>query len=95
MSRRQFNKMDCAVDQALDQIGDWWTLLIVREAVYGRKSFSAFQRNLGIARNILANRLTHLVEKGILARRQVRPRIDRYSYRLADKGRDCCRCWSP
>ena len=88
MSRRRFNKMNCAVAQALDQIGDWWTLLIVREAVYGRTSFSAFQRNLGIARNILTNRLTHLVKKGILARRQVRPGIDRYSYHLTDKGRD-------
>jgi DNA-binding HxlR family transcriptional regulator len=88
MSRRRFNKMNCAVAQALDQIGDWWTLLIVREAVYGRTSFSGFQQNLGIARNILTNRLTHLTKKGILARRQVRPGVDRYFYHLTDKGRD-------
>jgi DNA-binding HxlR family transcriptional regulator len=88
MSRRRFNKMNCAVAQALDQIGDWWTLLIVREAVYGKTSFSAFQRNLGVARNILANRLAHLVKNGILARRQVRPGIERHSYHLTGKGRD-------
>jgi len=88
MSRRRFNKMNCAVAQALDQIGDWWTLLIVREAFYGKTSFSAFQRNLGIARNILANRLAHLVRKGILARRRVRPGVDRHSYHLTAKGRD-------
>jgi DNA-binding HxlR family transcriptional regulator len=87
MSRRRFDKVNCAVAQALDQIGDWWTLLIVREAVYGESSFSAFQKNLDISRNILTERLTHLVEKGILARRQVRPGVERYSYHLTDKGR--------
>jgi DNA-binding HxlR family transcriptional regulator len=86
--RRRFNKMNCAVAQALDQIGDWWTLLIVREAVYGKTSFSAIQRSLGIARNILANRLVRLVKNGILARRQRRAGIDRYSYHLTDKGCD-------
>jgi DNA-binding HxlR family transcriptional regulator len=88
MSRRRFNKMNCAVAQALDQIGDWWTLLIVREAVYGRTSFSAFQQSLGIARNILTDRLNHLVRKGILERRPVRRGVARYTYHLTTKGRD-------
>jgi DNA-binding HxlR family transcriptional regulator len=88
MSRRRFDKMNCAVAQALDQIGDWWTLLIVREAIYGKSTFSSFQKNLGIARNILTDRLTHLVKKGILVREQIRPGVDRYSYHLTDKGRD-------
>jgi DNA-binding HxlR family transcriptional regulator len=88
MSRRRFNKMNCTVAQALDQIGDWWTLLIVREAVYGLTSFSAFQQNLGIARNILTGRLNHLVRKGILERRQVRRGVARYTYHLTSKGRD-------
>ena len=79
--------MNCAVAQALDQIGDWWTLLIVREAIYGRSSFSEFQENLGIARNILAARLTRLVESEIFVRKQIRPGVDRYSYHLTDKGR--------
>lgn len=88
MSRRRFNKMNCAVAQALDQIGDWWTLLIVREGIYGKSSFSEFQDALGIARNILSDRLRRLVAKGIFARKQVRPGIDRYSYHLTEKGRD-------
>lgn len=79
---------DDAVAQALDQIGDWWTLLIVREAVYGKTSFSVIQRNLGIARNILSNRLVRLVKNGVLARKQRRAGIDRYSYHLTDKGCD-------
>ena len=79
--------MNCAVARSLDQIGDWWTLLIVREAFYGTSTFSAFQENLGVARNILTERLTHLVDNGVLDREQTRPGVDRYVYRLTDKGR--------
>jgi len=79
--------MNCAVARSLDQIGDWWTLLIVREAFYGTSTFSAFQENLGIARNILTERLTQLVESGVMDREQTRPGVDRYAYRLTDKGR--------
>jgi len=88
MSRRRFNRMNCSVAQALDQIGDWWTLLIVREGVYGKSSFSEFQDSLGIARNILADRLRRLVEQGIFEKTQVRPGVDRYAYHLTEKGRD-------
>lgn len=88
MARRRFTDMNCAVAQSLDQIGDWWTLLIVREAFYGTTTFSAFQENLGIARNILSERLAQLVESGVMAREQTRPGVERHTYRLTDKGRD-------
>lgn len=87
MSRTRFNRMNCAVAQALDQIGDWWTLLIVREAIYRKSSFSEFQESLGIARNILAERLKRLVDAGIFVRTQRRPEVDRHSYHLTPKGR--------
>jgi DNA-binding HxlR family transcriptional regulator len=88
MSRRRFNEMNCSVAQGLDQIGDWWTLLIVREAIFGKSTFSGLRESLGIARNILTERLSHLVDHGILARKQVRPGVDRYSYHLTAKGLD-------
>jgi DNA-binding HxlR family transcriptional regulator len=86
MSRKRFEKMNCAAAQALEQIGDWWTLLIVREALYGTKTFSGFQAHLGIAKNILTGRLEALVEHGVLTRRQTKPGAGRYEYLPAEKG---------
>lgn len=79
--------MNCAAAQALEQIGDWWTLLIVREGFYGTATFSEFQDRLGIAKNILTERLGALVEHGILSREQNKPDVDRYAYRLTEKGK--------
>jgi len=78
--------MNCAAAQALEQIGDWWTLLIVREAFYGARTFTEFQDMLGIAKNILTERLASLVEHGIMTRERVRPEVERYGYRLTEKG---------
>jgi DNA-binding HxlR family transcriptional regulator len=80
--------MHCSVAQTLEQIGEWWTLLILRDAFLGVRRFEDFQRRLGIARNILANRLDTLVEHGILERRRYSERPERFEYRLTDKGRD-------
>lgn len=80
--------MHCAVAQTLEQIGEWWTLLILRDAFLGVRRFEDFQRRLGIARNILANRLDTLVEHGILERRLYSERPERREYRLTDKGRE-------
>jgi DNA-binding HxlR family transcriptional regulator len=88
MARTRFTAMNCPAARALDEIGDWWTLLIVREALYGTSSFSGFQDKLGIARNILTDRLNALVENGVLERRQTKPETERYAYVLTDKGRD-------
>jgi DNA-binding HxlR family transcriptional regulator len=88
MYRKRFNEMNCAAAQALEQIGDWWTLLLVREAFYGTTTFSGFFERLGIAKNVLTERLKRLVELGIIRRERPKPGVERYTYHLTEKGRD-------
>jgi DNA-binding HxlR family transcriptional regulator len=78
--------MNCGIAQALDALGDWWTLLIVRDAFFGARRFSDFQRSLGIAKNILSARLQHLVDHGIFERVDVGSDGERFEYRLTEKG---------
>jgi DNA-binding HxlR family transcriptional regulator len=66
VKRTSFQKDDCPVARSLDVIGDWWSLLIIREALLGKRRFSEFQKSLGLARNILTVRLRAMVEHGIL-----------------------------
>lgn len=80
--------MECSVARTLDAIGDRWSLLIIRDAFYGVRRFDAFRKDLGVARNILADRLAKLVAKGILERRQYEERPPRFEYRLTERGRD-------
>jgi len=87
MKRTSLEGEQCAVARSLDIIGDWWTLLIVRDALGGLRRFGEFQRSLGAARNILSTRLRSLVEQGIL---QTAPASDGSAYQeylLTDKGR--------
>jgi DNA-binding HxlR family transcriptional regulator len=63
--RTSLDDTACGVARSLDQVGDWWSLLIVRDAFAGRKRFCEFERGLGLAKNILATRLKKLVEDGI------------------------------
>ena len=79
---------DDSVEAALNQVGDRWTLLLLREVFFGARRFVDFQRNLGMARNLLSARLGRLVANGILERRLYQARPERYEYRLTDKGRD-------
>lgn len=65
VGRKRFEDMNCGIGQALEAFGDWWSLLIVRDAFLGLTRFRQFERSLGIAKNILARRLEHLVEHGI------------------------------
>jgi DNA-binding HxlR family transcriptional regulator len=77
----------CPVARSLDAIGDWWSLLIIRDAMIGARRFGEFQKNLGLAKNILATRLRTLVERGILT---TEPASDGSAYReylLTPKGR--------
>jgi DNA-binding HxlR family transcriptional regulator len=78
--------MNCGVGQALEVLGDWWTLLIVRDAFFGACRFGDFERSLGIAKNVLAARLEHLVEHGIFERVDVGAEGQRFEYRLSEKG---------
>ena len=80
--------MNCSVARTLEVIGEWWTMLVVREAFNGVRRFDEFQGRLGIARNVLATRLQGLVGHGILERRLYQERPERFEYRLTDKGRD-------
>jgi len=88
VERKSFATMDCSVAQCLEVVGEWWSMLIVRDAFLGVTRFDAFQRHLGIARNILQQRLSKLVDAGILTRVAYSERPPRYDYRLTDKGRD-------
>ena len=77
-----------AVRKALSIFSDPWSFAVLQEAFFGVRRFDAIQRNLGISRGILAKRLRHLVEHGILERRRYQQRPDRFEYRLTDRGRD-------
>ena len=87
MRRASFEEMSCSIARSLEVIGEWWTLLILRDAFFGVTRFEEFQARLGIARNILAKRLDTLVEHGVLERRLYDDRRDRHDYVLTDKGK--------
>lgn len=87
MKRKTFARMNCSIARALELVGEWWTMLILREALLGTRRFRDFQRNLGIARNILSARLKKLVTRGILVRSVGPAGGRRLEYRLTDKGR--------
>jgi DNA-binding HxlR family transcriptional regulator len=86
--RRSFELMNCSIARALEVVGEWWTLLVIREAFRGVRRFDGFVERLGIAPNILTTRLRRLIEHGILVERPYQDRPLRVEYRLTDKGRD-------
>jgi DNA-binding HxlR family transcriptional regulator len=88
MDRKSFVGMDCSVAQCLEVVGEWWSMLIVRDAFLGVTRFDDFQRRLGISRNILNERLNTLVDAGVLVRVPYSEHPPRHDYRLTDKGRD-------
>ncbi|MDY6797265.1 MAG: helix-turn-helix domain-containing protein [Pseudomonadota bacterium] len=88
MARKRFDDSRCSVARALDEVGDWWSLLIVLQAMYGTRRFVDFQRELGIARNILCDRLERLVSNKVLRKVDMGEHGSRFEYRLTDKGRD-------
>ena len=83
MQRTDFARMRCPVARAMAVLGERWTILVLREAFAGTTRFDAFERNLGIAPNILSTRLSALVEHGILERV---PDGGRHAYRLTERG---------
>jgi len=87
MRRKTFARMNCSIARTLELVGEWWTMLILREAFLGTRRFRDFQCNLGIARNILSARLKKLVARGILERAPVPGGGRRLEYRLTAKGR--------
>jgi DNA-binding HxlR family transcriptional regulator len=88
MERKSFSGMHCSVAQCLEVVGEWWTLLIVRDAFLGVTRFDEFQQRLGISRNVLNQRLGRLVEDGVLAKVPYSEHPPRFDYRLTERGRD-------
>ncbi|MFE2153621.1 winged helix-turn-helix transcriptional regulator [Streptomyces lavendulae] len=85
--RTHLGDADCSIAQALDVVGDWWTLLIVRDTARGLHRFDELQRELGMSRKVLAERLKLLVEAGVLTRTPYQERPVRHEYRLTPRGR--------
>jgi DNA-binding HxlR family transcriptional regulator len=88
MLKNTYEGQVCSIARSLELIGERWTLLIVRDIFRGHRRFDALQRDLGIARNVLANRLDRLVEEGILEKRPYAERPPRHEYFLTEKGID-------
>jgi DNA-binding HxlR family transcriptional regulator len=88
MLKRDYEGQNCSIARALEIVGERWTLLIVRDAFLGLRRFDQFQDSLGIARNVLTDRLNRLVEEGILERVRYSERPERFEYRLTPKGRE-------
>lgn len=86
MKRTSFKGNTCPVARSLDVLGDWWTLLIVRNALNGQRRFGEFQKSLGLAKNVLAARLKALVGHGLLETVPASDGSAWQEYRLTEKG---------
>ena len=88
MLKNTYEGQACSIARSLELIGERWTLLIVRDVFRGLRRFDDMQKSLGIARNVLANRLERLVEEGIFEKRPYQEHPPRYEYFLTEKGID-------
>ena len=88
MQRKRFDSMPCPIARSLERVGEWWSMLIVRDALHGLTRFDQFQKSLGIAPNMLTRRLDALVEAGLLERRRYSEHPPRYEYLPTQRARD-------
>jgi DNA-binding HxlR family transcriptional regulator len=88
MQHKSFADMACPIARSLERVGEWWSMLILRDAFAGKTRFDEFEASLGIAPNMLTRRLTALVEAGMLERRPYSERPLRHEYVLTERGRD-------
>lgn len=88
MKRSSVGHFPCSIARSLDVVGEWWTPLILRDVFAGKRRFEEIQADLGIARNILSDRLSTLVERGLLEKHRYQEAPDRYEYRLTEMGID-------
>lgn len=86
MKWSELDRENCSLARAMAVVGDRWTLLVLREAFLRVRRFEEFQERLGIARRVLTERLTHLVDHGVLEKRVYQSAPVRYEYRLTEKG---------
>lgn len=87
VARKSHKEASCPVARPLDAIGDWWALLIIRDAFDGLSRFGEFQKNLGLSKNILAGRLRNLVAHGIFDTVPAAEGSAYQRYSLTEKGR--------
>lgn len=88
MQRKSFGSMQCPIARSLERVGEWWSILILRDALHGLTRFDEFQKSLDIAPNMLTRRLNALVDAGLLVRRRYSERPPRDEYVLTPRGRD-------
>jgi DNA-binding HxlR family transcriptional regulator len=88
MQHKRLDSTQCPIARSLERVGEWWSIMILRDAFHGLTRFDQFQRSLGIAPNMLTRRLNGLVESGLLERRRYNERPPRDEYVLTDRGRD-------
>ncbi|HTI86662.1 MAG TPA: helix-turn-helix domain-containing protein [Alphaproteobacteria bacterium] len=88
MKRKSFGNMQCPIARSLERVGEWWSILILRDAFNGLSRFDQFQKSLGIAPNMLTRRLAGLVESGLIERRRYSAHPPRDEYVLTERGRD-------
>src|SRR5207237_10763811 len=88
MQRKSFGTMQCPVARSLERVGEWWSILILRDALRGTTRFDQFQKSLGIAPNMLTRRLNALVSAGLLERRRYSEHPPRDEYVPTARGRD-------
>jgi DNA-binding HxlR family transcriptional regulator len=88
MQRTSFAGQQCPLARSLDYVGEWWSIVVLRDAFHGLSRFDEFQQSLGIAPNMLSRRLKALVKSGLLRRRPYQHRPTRYAYVLTARGRD-------
>lgn len=88
MQHKSFKKDACPIARSLERVGEWWSILIIRDALHGFTRFDQFQKSLNIAPNMLTRRLNALVDAGVLKRCRYSERPPRYEYILTDMGRD-------
>jgi DNA-binding HxlR family transcriptional regulator len=88
MKRTSFEDVNCSVAQCLEVVGEWWSMLIIRDVFLGVNRFDEIQERLGISRNVLQQRLTHLVEADVLKKVPYQDNPVRYDYKLTERGRD-------
>ena len=88
MLNRDYEGQNCSIARALEVVGERWTLLIIRDVLLGLSRFDQLQESLGIARNVLTDRLNRLVDEGVLERVLYSERPERYEYQLTKKGLD-------